>query len=218
MDFLTLWKRAWLQMGLSGSPPPSVEDVHSMHARVVDWVREADVHIQQLHYNWSFLWKEAETHMQVGQHVYTPKELGIKDFNHLIRLSVSKDMSEGWERLRLMPFDPLHHPGEGIPGRFVIYPNGQWGFDKAPDKVYQLAFEYYRTPKELSGNFDEPLIPEEWQHGIIHSAKMLYAMYDEAPSDLQSANMEYQSTLTRMESRLLPPVEFADNPFTQAVV
>lgn len=212
--YLDLIKKAWADMGLSGMPPADVEKAQSMHKRVCDWVRDADFEVQQLHYNWRFLWKETEMQMVPGQDLYLPKELGIEDFNHLIRLSITEDPAGGWARLRFKPLDVLDRPGDGMPGHFTLRPDGAWMFDNAPDKPYWLAFEYYRTPKELAGNFDEPLIPSEWQHVIVHRAKMAYALYDESAGDLQSANMKYQSTLTRMESRLLPPIRFVDSPFT----
>jgi hypothetical protein len=219
-DYITLVKRTWLNCGLSGSPPPSVEDAHSMHGRVVSWVREANAYVQQLYWNWSFLWKMHPTQLKVGQATYTAKELGIEDFHRLARLSLTTDatpVTNNWVGIRkgICDFDPLTdiNPDLGLPQAVVITKDGRWVFDRAPDVPYWLMFEYYRVPQELEQNFDEPLIPKEWQHIIIHRAKMLYAMYDESASDLASAQQEYKSTLTRMEAALLPPIRFPESPF-----
>jgi hypothetical protein len=113
-----------------------------------------------------------------------------------------------------MPFDPLSVYNTGTPSALCFTPARNWVLNAVPGADCWVAFEYYRTPKELTGNFDVPLIPEEWQHAIIHRAKLLYALYDESATDMTEAKMEYDSTLVRMESRLLPPIEFTPSPFT----
>lgn len=220
--YLDLVKRAWLNMGLSGSPPPDVTKAQGMHKRACEWVREADLHIQQLHYNWVFRWKFKQSRLKVGQAEYDLDELGVSDFSHLIQPSIGDDASPvaavKWAPMYLMPFDPLSVYNSGKPNRLCFTPARKWAFNAIPDKNYWVSFEYYRTPKELTGNFDVPLIPDEWQHVIIHRAKMLYALYDESATDLTEAKMEYESTLVRMESKFLPPVKFVEDPFTKAVV
>ena len=193
-----------------------------MHGRVCEWVRDANFHVQQLYWNWSFLWKQHPVQLAVGQATYAPNELGLEDFNKLARLSITHDptpVTNNWASLQKgFDFDPLTdiNPDRGQPTSVVVTKDGRWVFNRVPDQAYWLMFEYYRIPQTLERNFDECLIPKEWEHIVIHRAKMLYAMYDESASDLASAQQEYKSTLVRMEAALLPPIKFQSSPFSEA--
>jgi hypothetical protein len=111
-------------------------------------------------------------------------------------------------------FDPLTYGKViGNPGEFVITPDLLWFFDKMPDANYPMTAQYYRTPHELVANFDEPIIPDEFQRIIRHRAKQMYGLFDEDEVSVQDATTSFNSLIVRMEARFLPPMRFAQSPF-----
>ena len=213
MDYLTLCQKTWGACGLSGAGPVDVGKATSMHKRVVDWVDQAYVHIQQLHYNWSFLWAADLGALKTNQFKYAAAELGIAEFGWLIRIK----LRDGPLRDPLAfchVFDPFAFGAKsGKPAEFTVGPDSMWYFDLNPDQDYPVEFEYFRRPQHLVVNTDVPILPDDIQHLIIHRAKMYYALFDESNSDYADASNEYKSTLVRAEAKYLPSLEFSRSPF-----
>jgi hypothetical protein len=215
MDFLKLCKDTWKDCGLSGPGPQDVTKSESMHGRVVSWVQDAYIEVQQRHYNWAFLYKVQAANVAANKNGYTAKQLGIADFSQLVSVS-RQDSPTKWTPMTMSPvYDPFTYGKVlGQPGEFVITPDLLWYFNKMPDANYAMGVQYYRTPHELLTNLDEPIIPDEYQRIIRHRAKQLYGIYDEEEAAVQDATSSFNSLIVRMEARFLPPLRWAENEFT----
>jgi hypothetical protein len=59
MTFLELCKRVRADAGISGDMA-TVLNQQGMMAKLVNWVRQADLDIQRMHTSWAFMWRTAK--------------------------------------------------------------------------------------------------------------------------------------------------------------
>lgn len=64
---------------------------------------------------------------------------------------------------------------------FIVYP--------APDKAYEVVYEYFSTESDLETATDEPALPEQYRHTIIDGS--MYYVY-QFRGDMQAAQLSLQ--------------------------
>jgi hypothetical protein len=64
---------------------------------------------------------------------------------------------------------------------FIVYP--------APDKAYEVVYEYFSTESDLETATDEPTLPEQYRHTIIDGS--MYYVY-QFRGDMQAAQLSLQ--------------------------
>jgi hypothetical protein len=83
--------------------------------------------------------------------------------------------------------------------RLGLYPIAEAGLTFGGD--------YYRTPQVMSGNTDEPRMPDEYHMAIVWRAVAMWSASEENPALLQTATQNFRSLMTKMEATEL------DGPF-----
>ena len=218
MDYLTLVQRTWQKCGLSGAGPITILAQTNINARIVQYVSDAYLFVQQQHQDWAFHWAQADSALILGQSVYgSAADFGITDFREIDRVLLQVDSK--WQPLcfELNPAQAaFDNPGTDLrPTKLTMRPDRNWVLNTTPDETYPIRFEYYRTAHMLTADADVPLVPTDFQWVIIWKALEYYANYDEDVSLREEAIMGYKSTLHRMEREYLPELTFAPSPFLQ---
>lgn len=186
--FLSMARNVINDAGLSGNLK-SVDAATGDAARIVRYVAKAALWIENNRGDWRFLWGG------LGQGVVIEGQQAITAPTNLYR----------WDRPRLVfdgaPVTPvLFHEFRssqymlhtGYPCAFVIMPNNDINMYPWPDTEYAYAFSWYRQPRLLTNNDDEPLIPDQFRDVIESRALWMYAMYDGAEELTVKADAEYQ--------------------------
>ena len=76
-----------------------------------------------------------------------------------------------------------------VPDYVALAPSLEYIVVPAPDKAYELVYEYYRNPVDLELFDDVPTIPEEFKHIVVDGA--MYNAY-QFRGDNQSAQISVQ--------------------------
>lgn len=206
MTFLELCKRVRQESGVSGTGPVSVASQTGILAKIVEWVRQADVDIQRYNLFWSFLWRITDVELTLGTKEYSMAALGLSDMRQL------KGISIGNNKLVEMPWQLYVDYGfrlssdSGTPTHYTFRPDGVMCVHPAPNAPVQVTIEYYRTPKAMSANADVSLIPEAYHDAIIHKALMYFASHEEDAALLQVSNVRYENVLAEMGANYLPKI------------
>ena len=77
----------------------------------------------------------------------------------------------------------------GIPEYVVRTPSRELIFYPAPDKEYEVIYEYFRTGFELDSSTDVPTLPEQYRYTIVDGA--MYYVY-QFRGDTQAAQLSLQ--------------------------
>lgn len=137
-------------------------------------------------YEWPFNHVTAEETLNVGQVRYgyptDAKTVNMESFR------LKRDDSLGLETRKLKILDYEEYLDKyadseynisdtsirSIPAFVFRTPALEFGLYPAPDKAYEVVYEYYRLPVDLNLYTDVPTVPEQFRHVIIEGA-MYYA-------------------------------------------
>jgi hypothetical protein len=209
MTFLELCNRARQESGISGDGPLTTLNQIGILAKVVQWVRQANIDIQLMHGHWSFMWRMSTANLIPGQRDYSAVELGIADCN-LIR-----SMDIGGNTITLMDWDLfkqhgyLHETGSQQPTVYAVRPDGRFVFYPVPDQGYTLTAEYMINPIELLNDSDVSVIPEKHHDAILHKALMYYATHEEDWNLHQASERRFNDRIAQLSAAYLPRIKLA---------
>lgn len=198
MNFLELVQRVVQYSGMANSGPSSVVGQTGDFARAVTYVQDAHAEIQQAYQDWDFLWSTGSLTTSSGLAEYD----GASDLNlwDVMRLRLEGE---------LIDYTDWHDYEEGDvddakPTGFTVRPDNRIVLTPTPDDSYTVSYHYYRTPKVLSGNSDEPLIPSRYHLAIVGRALVFAGIYD-AAEDVQAQGAEmYQRFFEQLTREQLP--------------
>lgn len=213
MTFLELCQRVRQESGISGSGPITVVNQQAILAKVVEWVKQADLDIQRLQPDWSFLWRMGSAALQADVRQYSTLDLGLVNVNQIKRIAIDgqplKELS--WELFRNRGF--LTATDKQRPTAYTFRPDGLMQVFPVPDSAYTLDVEYSVLPVPLMDDNDVSAIPERFHDVIMHKALMYYASHEEDGSLLQVATMRYDNALAELSSACLPRMSFSRGAF-----
>lgn len=190
--------------------------------KIVYWTSQAWEEVQRDRRDWTFLRKQFDEPLTIGQKTYTPAQLGITDFG-------------GWvsEADNFRPFT-LYDPalGKGDESRLTPVNHRAWldafdvgthdttrpntvsiGFDRTlnvgptPDKQYVLRGWYRRKIQTLAADSDVPYLDEQFHDAIVYRALMLLAEHDEAAFPLGTSQTRARMLHQQMLKEFLDPIE-----------
>lgn len=203
MTFLELCKLLRAEAGISGDGPPSVAGQTGINLKIVNWIRRAYQEVQNVHFDWAFLWAEASLTLTPGKRDYAPRtDLMLPQFNHWEAQSFF-GRGQTPRQIGFVPFeefrlrDRIERIGE--PLIFTILPNDVIRFDSTPTQAEVVDFEYYRVPFEMTANTDSPVFSAQFHDVILYKALMYYAADEEAPNIFQDAAANYNNRLKMLE-------------------
>lgn len=213
MTFLELCNRVRQESGISGSGPITVVNQQAILAKVVEWVRQADLDIQRLQPDWTFLWRIGSAALQEDVRQYSTLDLGLINVNQIKRIAIDgqplKELS--WDVFRNRGF--LTAADKQRPTVYTFRPDGVMQVFPVPDAGYTLDVEYSVLPVQMVGDTDVSAIPERFHDVIMHKALMYYASHEEDGSLLQVATMRYDNALAELASACLPRMSFSRGAF-----
>lgn len=204
MNFLQLCQQVREEAGIGGGGPASVKNQTGMLKRIVGWVQQEYLKLQQLN-NWAFLWRRITPTLQAGKATYTAVELGVPELGQILARKLY--LASTGERIAYMPMDRMDvlTPASGKPRFFTRQPDGAVTFYPTPDQAYALKGEHLRAPHALADNTDEPVIPEEHlQWVVVWAALKRYALHSEDPAAMGNAKDGYAEVWAQLCDKHLP--------------
>lgn len=167
------------------------------YAHNKDAVNAAIRDINHTHYEWPFNHVVAEETLSVGITRYSfPSDANTLDFD-TFRIKESSALANATTKLRIVSYEDYletsvgqeyseEAAGREVPAYVFHAPSNEYGVSPAPDKAYNIVYEYYRIPVDLESSTDVPNIPERFRHVIIDGAMYHAYMFR---SNEQAANL-----------------------------
>lgn len=206
MTYLQLCQKMIRDLGLQNTIT-NVEDQTGMNKKIVDWVADADEHIQSLWFDWDFLWSQiAETTTIGSRQINKPSDFGTYDLDSFYLDYTSDDyihLTELDYRVWRRDFGPGAQANDK-PGQFVILPSKHIYLDPAPDAEYAFTAYYWKSPTRMAENDDTSPIPGRFERIILAQAKIYWAEHEEFGSVFELATEEKKDLLGRLEAAELP--------------
>jgi len=206
MTFLDLCKATRRECGIQGEGlPVSVVTQTGLIGRIVEWVRDADMHVQSAHPDWNFLWRIFTADTTEGSADITkPDDYGMWDRT---AFAVDRGTVNG-RGLTLFEHEDWRKNNSikqnSSPTSICILPNGNLKFMNPVNGTYEVYGEYWRSPLYLTDNAQVPLYPERFHRIIIAKAKMWFFEDIESTTQYQQAELEFKEVMSRLESFALP--------------
>ena len=219
--YLELVNKAVRECGVSGGDLSSVTGQTGMRNKMVNWVADADIHVQQTFHDWKFLFASHSDTTITGNKDYTqPTDLGHWDV-HSFYLNYTSDSYIDLEPLSYEEW--YHNYGLGTqsndaPSYVVVKPNKDIILHAPPDDAYTLTANYYKAPVRLSANTSTSNIPQPYEQVIIYRAMMLYAQHEEAHEMMQYATGEFQNALNALKTQYAPHLDAVNQASIDMVV
>lgn len=94
-------------------------------------------------------------------------------------------------------------PDNGRPSKFAINPKGSVVLYPPPDDEYEISYEGYLAPLQMTADGDIPRYPERFHRLCFHRAMMYYAQYQEAGDQFKVHSMEYERLIQEMRREFL---------------
>lgn len=190
-----------------GARLATVANPPARQEKIVEWVREAWILIQNSRSDWKWLTAEFEGLLAVSTARYASDALEIGNFSRWMQPSADN---------RLTIYDPLIGKSEEAPIHWITWaeyrarwdrgthdanrpvevamaPDGRLCFGPTPDKAYVVRGEYYRTAQVLTDDADLPLCPADHHNVIVWRALMLLGDHDEGVPVVAQAQAKYQA-------------------------
>ena len=217
MNYLTLCDDLLKETGVSEQGVFSVKGQGGMPLRAVKWVRRAWVEIQGLR-EWRFLWCSGVFNTVIGQIEYHAKEnlaltpslkSWVTDKN---KVRLVDDGRSSYLKYVKWESWGLEEGSTQRPYAYTIKPDNTLVLNTAPDKLYQVYFEYFRTPQILTENTEIPIVSEEYHEVILYKAMTYLAAEQDAPEVYQDSQRHLNIWLSAMKSKEIPEITFGSGP------
>ena len=165
-----------------------------------DSVNAAIRHIGQEEYEWPWNHVEETEVLAVGEVRYSmpydSKTINMNTF----RIKRDATLNVGTIKLKTLTYEEWldkYADSEynsttntyGIPEYVVRTPSRELIFYPAPDKEYEVVYEYFRTGFDLEGASDVPTLPEQYRYTVVDGA--MYYVY-QFRGDTQAAQLSLQ--------------------------
>ena len=209
--FLELVVELQEESGSSGDKITSVVGQSGENQRMVKWIRNSDMYVQNLWLNWKFLWTQVTVSTGIGVGLAAPTNLNFWDYKTFkINDGGVGDLDE--------PIDVVEHDATKTmlrdtntnkPSNVIVMPDNSLDFDPPTDAVYKISADYFKRPTPMTANADVSLIPENFHQVILGRALTLYANY-ESSSEIKVQGQEiYDEVIGRLENSQLPNQRFS---------
>lgn len=212
--FLQIVGDAWEETGLSGTGPTDVTKATGIEKRMVGWVRQAWIDIQQFRSDWPWMFTTFTFNTSAGKQTYPLVELGLTDVERWLfdgasiyktadgagsEQGIGSSSYEAWFRSGRqgvhLPAQPGYLFTDPATNALMVFP--------VPDDEYTVTLRYYKAPQRLAANTDVPLMPtnQAWQEIIKWKALYLYAFHDGAPALLDEAEFQYDEMIAALDNK-----------------
>ena len=227
--FLQLVQDLWREVGAAGSQPTTTVNQSGELFRLVNYIHDAELEIQNLWADWKWLRKTlsfyTKASTQVG--IFTdatgatsaqPTDLAEWDYATFQLLPPSQTQytplaTYEWFDVRAQIFDTVD---KAQPWRAIIMPDNTVRWDLIPDQAYQCQAEYRTVPYDLKNDADVSNIPARFANRlIVEWARMMYGLFENAAEEYNKGKTAVYGTvgddgilrsglLTQLENDQLP--------------
>lgn len=204
--FLELVQDLHRESGAAGAAPTTVVSQRGEYLRLVNWIKDADMYIQDLWENWKFMRTTyAEDTLVANKSLPTVQDVAWYDE------STFKLIENGYTAenlIEVVEYDSIKSEirdvTSSIPHRVIIMPDNTLQVDPYPDAAHTIKCDYYRNAVEMTGNTDISVIPARFHRAILGYALTLYAGYENAKEIMSQGNKIYDQQIKRLENSQLP--------------
>ena len=229
-SFLTLVNDLWREVGAAGSPLQTTVNQTGEALRLVNWVHDAELDIQNLWVDWKWLRSILSCYTPVGANTgiltapsggvsAQPVDLAEWDYKTFKILSPGSTYYvpmrvQEWQEVRHEVFDTTD---QGQPSRVIVMPDNTLRWDLTPDQAYQIQVEYRAQPYDLKLDNDVSNIPARFANRIIvEFARLKYGWFENAQEQIGLAQLmimggsndtsilTIQSLMSQLENDQLP--------------
>ena len=166
--------------------------------KAVEYFQQAHEEIQNLWFDWDYLWGNDTITTTANIATYEGNsELGIWDASRVFYDNDQLDVYE-WH-----DYTPDTSLSTGAPDFAVIRPDNTLLIVPTPDAAYTITYDFYKVPKLLVDNTDQPLIPDRFRRAIVGRAVMLYGIYESAPEAVMLGESIYNQYMAVLEKHQL---------------
>jgi hypothetical protein len=203
VTYLELCQALRREAGAAGTGPANVEGQTGEYKRIVEWIANEWLRLQERHQRWNFAWAQGSLEVEPSFRVYDlPSDVAVIDPDTLYYQD--RDVA-------LMPWyefrEQFREPSGGGVRRAALDPSGQLHLEDFPDSTTDITFEYWREPQILQSNNDVPRAPSVYHYAIVYAALRQYGLYENAPEVVQQADYSLSGVYQAMVNRELPGVE-----------
>jgi hypothetical protein len=189
------------------------------YAAAKDAVNAALREINHQQFEWPFNHVTQEEDLSTGDvRYFLPRDLKTLDMDSF-RLPKDDALGVQTTKLRIISYEDYlenyldsEYDTDGsmrsVPKYVFRTPSLEYGVAPAPDKDYQIVYEYYRNPVSLNLFSDVPSVPEEFRYVILNGA-MIHA--HSFRGDLQSSQLaaqDFQTGLKNMRTLYINRYEY----------
>src|SRR6185369_9634358 len=218
MTFLELVQELHRESGAAGRAPTTVASVTGEAARLVGWIKKANLAVQDLWENWKFLRCEYSQALTSGTNTLsaptTPNAIGSGmwdlDTFKIQRVSdtfASPLVAVEYDEIK----DEILDTTSSTPWRVTVMPDNSLRFEGTPNAADTVTADFYREPirtefdnTALNADDQESSIPAKFQQVIIGKALMYYGNYEGAVEAKTQGKELYDDYLARLENSELP--------------
>ncbi|MBF0136134.1 MAG: hypothetical protein H7833_05760 [Magnetococcus sp. DMHC-1] len=215
--FLEMCQKVRREAGVSGNGPPAVTGQSGVYEKIIQWVNDAWVEIQNSRPNWHWMWQEFSFDTVAGIGSYTLTSLDLEYLGRLRQDSLSfyrKSIGPAGEGY--LPYADYREwrrrYGSGIsvvgpPSLLTLSPDRLIKLGPVPDAIYTVRGVCYRRASRMTNNNDIPGLPEEFHEAIVQLALLYYAAHEEAPEMYTAADNRLRVIMRNLERHQLDTPE-----------
>jgi hypothetical protein len=224
-SYLQLVQSLFYEVGAAGFAPTTTVGQTGEARRLVNYVHDAELEIQNLWVDWKWLRKSltAFTGLSGDQTgIYTtlgggtsafPLDLAEWDFKTFFIYPAGSTVPQPmptfeWQEVRDEVFDVTDFTQ---PWRVIIMPDNTLRFDLIPDQSYKITCEYRTLPYDLKADVDVSNIPARFANRIIVEwARMKYGHFENAAEQVEAARWQIYGGMNDQgvfQTGLLPQLE-----------
>lgn len=184
------------------------------YAHIKDAVNSAIRDINHTHYEWPFNHILAEETLTAGTTRYAfPSDASTIDFDSF-RVKEDATFANETVRLGVITYDDYLQrfldqeystdaSKRDVPSYVFHAPSLEWGVVPAPDQAYEIAYEYYRIPVDLSSATDVPSIPERFKQVVLDGAMYHAYMFRSNEQAASLAKAKFEEGIKKMRILLI---------------
>lgn len=184
------------------------------YAHIKDAVNAAIRDINHTHYEWPFNHILAEETLTAGTTRYAfPTDASTIDFD-TFRIKENSTFANETVRLGVITYDDYLQrfvdqeystdaSKRDVPSYVFHAPSLEWGVVPAPDQAYEIAYEYYRIPVDLSSSTDVPSIPERFKQVVLDGAMYHAYMFRSNEQAATLAKTKFEEGIKKMRILLI---------------
>ncbi len=214
--FLQLVQALAVEVRAAGNGPTTVVGQTGEYARLVKWVADADMELQQEHDNWRFMANTFTLNTVVGDDSYAAADciVPVTDLRmwrertikcYLLSAGVTDEGELGY--IDYEAWDWMYNTGPQTNSRPIHYTVGdamELLIGPLPMDVYRISGKYQRSVTKMALDADTPRYPAEFHSLAVYLAMVKYGRFTGAVEVMQDGDRLYKKMMNRMERTQLP--------------